>query len=104
MEQAQSPPDDGVPPSKASTAVNHSEVLVDTTESYASSEKRFDIVVIHGLGGLKEKSWGSSKHPTWIHDLAAHKDWQVRVIRYIYPAEEITEALYTEEAISVEAE
>lgn len=62
-------------------------------------------MVVHGLGGFGEKSWRSSEaHATWIHGLAAHREWQVRVIRYSYSAEEITGALYPEEAISVEAE
>ncbi|RTE81426.1 hypothetical protein BHE90_004097 [Fusarium euwallaceae] len=104
MGEVERPLEDGVAMGKAEATVDHPEMLVDTTESYASSEQKFDIVVVHGLGGLGEKSWSSSKHPMWIKDLAVRKDWQVRIIRYSYFADDITEALYPEEAISVEAE
>ncbi|KAF5680495.1 ankyrin 1 [Fusarium circinatum] len=74
---------------------------IDTTEGYDASEEKFDIVAIHGLGG--GKPWSSNKTNTWIQGLAAHMNWEVRIIRYAYDAAKLTEATYPEEAISLEA-
>ncbi|KAF5691387.1 ankyrin protein 1 [Fusarium denticulatum] len=76
--------------------------LVDSTEGYEASEKKFDIVAIHGLGDL-DKPWSSSKTNTWIQDLAAHMNWEVRIIRYAYHATKLAEATHPEEAIASEA-
>ncbi|KAH7473314.1 hypothetical protein FOMA001_g12560 [Fusarium oxysporum f. sp. matthiolae] len=76
---------------------------IDTTEEYEASEKKFDIVAIHGLVGPGGKPWGSSKTNTWIQGLAAQMNWEVRLIQYAYDATKITEATYPEEAISSEA-
>ncbi|KAF5601075.1 ankyrin 1 [Fusarium pseudocircinatum] len=76
--------------------------LIHSTEGYEASEKKFDIVAIHGLGG-QDKPWGSSKTNTWIQDLAAHMNWEVRIIRYAYDATKLAEATYPEEAIASEA-
>ncbi|KAF5722036.1 ankyrin 1 [Fusarium mundagurra] len=78
-------------------------LLIDATEGYEASEKKFDIVAIHGLGGQESKPWSSSKTDTWIQGLAAHMNWEVRVIRYAYDATKLAEATYPEEAISSEA-
>ncbi|KAF4435613.1 ankyrin 1 [Fusarium acutatum] len=75
-------------------------LLIDTTEGYEASEKKFDIVAIHGLGG---QEWSSSKTNTWIQGLASQMKWEVRIIRYAYDATKLTEATYPEEAISSEA-
>ncbi|KAG9497118.1 hypothetical protein J7337_011910 [Fusarium musae] len=77
-------------------------LLIDSTEGYEASEKKFDIVAIHGLGG-QVKPWSSSKTNTWIQDLAAHMNWEVRIIRYAYDATKLAGATYPEEAISSEA-
>nr|RBR01853.1 hypothetical protein FVER53263_11220 [Fusarium verticillioides] len=77
-------------------------LLIDSTEGYKASEKKFDIVAIHGLGG-QVKPWSSSKTNTWIQDLAAHMNWEVRIIRYAYDATKLAGATYPEEAISSEA-
>ncbi|RKK12755.1 hypothetical protein BFJ66_g2615 [Fusarium oxysporum f. sp. cepae] len=76
---------------------------IDTTEEYEASEKKFDIVAIHGLVGPGGKPWGSSKTNTWIQGLAAQMNWEVRIIQYAYDSTKITEATYPEEAISSEA-
>ncbi|EWZ35178.1 hypothetical protein FOZG_11211 [Fusarium oxysporum Fo47] len=76
---------------------------IDTTEEYEASEKKFDIVAIHGLVGRRGKPWDSSKTNTWIQGLAAQMNWEVRIIQYAYDATKITEATYPEEAISSEA-
>ncbi|KAG4254421.1 hypothetical protein FPRO03_06761 [Fusarium proliferatum] len=72
---------------------------IDTTEEYEKSERKFDIIAIHGLGG----QWSSSKTNTWIQGLASHMKWEVRIIRYTYDAKRLTEATYPGEAISSEA-
>ncbi|KAF5630512.1 ankyrin 1 [Fusarium sp. NRRL 52700] len=76
---------------------------IDTTEGYEASERKFDIVAIHGLGGHDDKQWSSSKTSTWIQGLAAHTNWEVRIIRYAYDATKVIEATYPEDAISSEA-
>ncbi|KAL9562989.1 hypothetical protein ACKAV7_012731 [Fusarium commune] len=78
-------------------------LLIDTTEEYEASEKKFDIVAIHGLSGGGGNQWSSRKTNTWIQGLAVQMNWEVRVIRYAYDATNIIEATYPEEAISSEA-
>ncbi|KAG5747480.1 hypothetical protein H9Q70_009843 [Fusarium xylarioides] len=75
---------------------------VDATDGYEASEKKFDIVAIHGLGG-QDKAWNSSKTNTWIQGLAALLNWEVRIIRYAYDATEFAEATYPEDTISSQA-
>ncbi|KLP12329.1 ankyrin 1 [Fusarium fujikuroi] len=76
---------------------------IDTTEEYETTERKFDIVAIHGLGDQESRQWSSSKTETWIQDLASHMKWEVRVIRYAYDATKLAEATYPEDAISSEA-
>ncbi|KAG5802751.1 hypothetical protein H9Q74_012333 [Fusarium xylarioides] len=76
------------------------DLSIDTTEEYETSEKKFDIVAIHGLGN---QDWSSSKTDTWIQGLAAEMNWEVRIIRYAYDAAKLAEATYPEENISSEA-
>ncbi|KAF9768913.1 hypothetical protein IL306_013723 [Fusarium sp. DS 682] len=80
-----------------------SKVSIDSTENYESSEKKFDIVAIHGLGSHEGKQWSSSKSTSWLLDLAAQKKWEVRVIQYTYDTTKIIEATYADDAISAEA-
>ncbi|KAF4499814.1 ankyrin 1 [Fusarium agapanthi] len=74
-------------------------ISIDTTEEYEASEKKFDIIAIHGLG----QQWSSSKTNTWIQGLASQMKWEVRIIRYTYDAKKLIEATYPEAAIFSEA-
>ncbi|KAF4455941.1 hypothetical protein F53441_1808 [Fusarium austroafricanum] len=77
--------------------------LIDTTASYTSNEKRFDIIAINGLSGHQEKTWASIEGTTWIRDLAGKLNWEVRTIGYRYDVDNITGAVYPDEAIMDEA-
>ncbi|KAI1033523.1 hypothetical protein LB503_008640 [Fusarium chuoi] len=76
---------------------------IDTTEEYETTERKFDIIAIHGLGDQESRPWSSSKTDTWIQGLASYMKWEVRVIRYAYDATKLAEATYPEDAISSEA-
>lgn len=59
-------------------------------------------MAVHGLYGLNEKSW-AEQESSWLKSLAISNDWQVRVIRYGWSAEDLATSLYARKAITREA-
>ncbi|KAL2694262.1 hypothetical protein Neosp_000837 [[Neocosmospora] mangrovei] len=67
---------------------NRSITRYDTTAVYTHPDAKVDVVLVHGLGGLPDKTWTAKNGTFWPRDLlpTALKDEKANIIVYGYDA------------------